>query len=394
MLEENKEVVRKLAAVALSAVTVLCAGLGLTALSMDNSGDNFLEDNLHSISTNIQKNISLTGSEDKPLTKSDLGVSTDIDNTQIFMKKGSTLGDYCLAGRNSYNTDGLTFSHDKLDLQPATESPCDGADMELVLGEETIENFNSTEATAHAVLGIGAGGAVGLSGMGIMRWRRKDQEWKEWIATTTEPLGNAIAANRIAANEVGTPSITKDVPKQVRVEPAKNITTAGSPSSSVDPRVVLQRKMEEIILLWSEYETDPVKVLDYPMISNMGFAPTSNFHLSMLRTKNAFNDGSDIQAIRSAVTEFEHSYNVMISEAQRMKWNTFSVEEQKHLRTAQQLLNMAMDSSSSPNERNMAYKKLLKEVEGIITLSPTTILEIEARSMLGISGKTSSLPVL
>ena len=149
-------------------------------------------------------------------------------------------------------------------------------------------------------------------------------------------------------------------------------------------RRMLEEKVEQVIREWSEYELDPIKVLDYPMILNMGFEPTAKFHLVMRKVKAAVKNKIAEDLLEDLVIEFEHSYEVMISEAQRMKWNSFSVEEKKHLRTAQKLLNMAMDSSSSSSERNVAYKQLLKEVEGIISLSPATILEIEERSMLGI----------
>lgn len=162
--------------------------------------------------------------------------------------------------------------------------------------------------------------------------------------------------------------------------PASTAVLAGD-----DPNSRLRARLDKVLEQWSEYETDPVKILDYPMVSNMSFAPTSHFHLALRQAREAFAEESSVETLTTSVVALEHSYEVMINEAQRVKWNSFSVEEKKHLRTAQQLLNMALDSSSSVNERNLAYKKLLKEVEGIISLSPATILAIEEKSLLRIS---------
>lgn len=147
-------------------------------------------------------------------------------------------------------------------------------------------------------------------------------------------------------------------------------------------REELERYMETLIIYWLEYETDPVYVLEYPMVSNMGFEPTANFHFAMTAAKQAFQNKSSTETLEQAVARLEHAYKVMIFEAQRMKWSSFTNAERSHLAKAQRLLNIAMDLSSSPNERKIAYKRLLREVEGIITLSPEAVFELESRATL------------
>lgn len=334
---------------------------GLTALNTIDGENNQLENEIEKIVVDIEAEKALTNDITTPLMKlfdSDVIDPIFVDEgIQIFISEGSTTGDYCIAGRTSYNTDGIYVSTGNSDPQPVIDDPCNGSTMNLFQGEEEIENLNGTEPLAVGAIRTGMVSSVVWLGVGVLGRKRR----KEGGDTLEDETLHIVTS----------------------LEPAEDKDKAIS-APAEEPREALHEKMNTIIRQWSEYELDPVKILDYPMISNMGFAPTSAFHLAMLRAKNGFNSNEDIAVLKTLVTELEHTYTVMVSEAKRMKWNQFSAEEQKHLRSAQNLLNIALNSSSSPNERNIAYKRLLKEVEGIITLSPATILAIEERSMLGI----------
>lgn len=156
------------------------------------------------------------------------------------------------------------------------------------------------------------------------------------------------------------------------------------PMDFAGTRESLREDMENVVRQWVKYETDPVKMLDYPMLSMMSFPPTADFHRCLLDTRKSFRNNVSLDALHDAVVELEHRYRVMIAEARRSKWNNFLPAEQNHLRKAQKLLNMAVSPGSSVQERRLVYKRLMMELEGILVLAPATIEEIESRVMLGI----------
>lgn len=215
------------------------------------------------------------------------------------------------------------------------------------------------------------------------------QEIEPKEETDSDPFGEAwpfaLVPGGYALIALGKRAFAAPAPK-----PAKEIEDKPKPTimgkiAIAKFRGELSDRVNEIVKKWSEYETDPVKVLDYPMVANMSFGPTSDFHLAMIRAKSAASSKTiDIREFEDMVTALEHAYEVMIAEAQRMKWSSFSADEQRHLRKAQSLLQMAFDASASVHERNAAYKRLLKEVEGILSLSPITMMVIENKATLRI----------
>lgn len=341
MSEKIKNIVSILSALATASFT-----FGISGIALDGAADIQLASQVNRFAnSHLELHSSQRGGDD--FITNDASVDVDIPaDTQIFVAEGSTFEDYCVLGKSPSNPTGIVLSSAEFIGSVEASSCDDDKTMELVAGPESIEESIISPVSTGLVV------FSGLSGIGALG-----------LFTSS-----STRRKKMAYEAVGEPEYD-DIP--LPVQPTAN-------------REQLRDHMEKIVMEWSSYEMDPVKILDYPMISNMGFAPTSNFHLAMLRAKNGFRDNVDIAALRTLVTDMEHAYRVMVSEAERMKWNQFSTAEQNHLRTAQRLLNIAMDSASSPNERNMAYKRLLKEVEGIITFAPATILEIESNLYLHI----------
>lgn len=346
-------------AAAFAALTFTLGVAGLAFISSDSVADNRLEGEVNvSVINNFDSNTKKSEPDEiiTPENFSSVGLSEDI---QLFVTAGSTYGDYCLIGKSPSNLDGFAVTRGS-PPQSVLDAACDNKELTLIAGPESIESDNLVKFGISSFL-LTIGSFVSGLGTLLVGWVRRDP-----FATYDDSKKGAVA---LKDNEVYSP---------------KRVDLPRVPLHLKDNRTQLQADMEEIIMEWSSYEMDPVKVLDYPMVTNMSFAPTSNFHLAMIRAKNGFKNREEIAVIRSLVTDFEHAYKVMISEAERMKWNQFSAEEQSHLRTAQRLLNIAMNSAASPNERNAAYKRLLREVEGIITLTPASILELESKVFLRI----------
>lgn len=155
----------------------------------------------------------------------------------------------------------------------------------------------------------------------------------------------------------------------------------------VDEWALLTARLNAVKKEWGSYELDPAKVLSYPALTNMGVKSTADFHKA-LRIANHLQASKVKKGVpasgspfEKAVLDVEHQFDVMISEAKRMKWNNFTEKEKSNLRKAQNLLNIAVNSASSEHERQVAYKQLLKEIEGIVVFRKATVLELESKVM-------------
>lgn len=183
--------------------------------------------------------------------------------------------------------------------------------------------------------------------------------------------------------ENGTSVSSPAVPETEEAIVALSASTSTPATASPDNLPALNLRIAEVKKEWLEYEMDLVKVLEYPAVTNMSFPATSDFHKAMRHVNVLMPSGipastTPINVLSEAVLDLEHKFAVMISEAKRSKWSSFSDDERVSLRTAQNLLSIAVNAASSPNERQIAYKRLIREVEGILVFPEEGILELEA----------------
>ena len=136
---------------------------------------------------------------------------------------------------------------------------------------------------------------------------------------------------------------------------------------------------------WLEYEIDIAKLLDFPLMTDMRDPLTIAFHRArsradMLRPETVDDILGDRDAqleYRDAVGEYVAAFDVAESEAIRRRRSDFSAEAQERLERAQHLLRLAADSAATPGERQNAYARAQKELDGLIVLPATTRASIE-----------------
>lgn len=136
---------------------------------------------------------------------------------------------------------------------------------------------------------------------------------------------------------------------------------------------------------WSLYELDAMKMLDYPLLSDMREKVTVDLHTALRNANNIrpedvatlINEPANGSDYEKAVSKLEVAFHVAESEAKRVQWHKFSAVEQKRLSTAKNLLSFVMDSGASEFERQAAYKRLQKEISGLITLPKMTVNVLE-----------------
>jgi hypothetical protein len=141
---------------------------------------------------------------------------------------------------------------------------------------------------------------------------------------------------------------------------------------------------------WLEYEVDIAKLLDFPLMTNMRDPLTIAFHKAkrhadLLRPERP----EDVAAMagdraaqldyRDGVHEYVSAFEIAEAEAIRRRRSDFSEGEQQRLARAQHLLHLAQDEGATREERQSAYARAGKELDGLIVLPAPARASIERR---------------
>lgn len=136
---------------------------------------------------------------------------------------------------------------------------------------------------------------------------------------------------------------------------------------------------------WFGYETDLVTLLDYPMMIDMREPLTTEFHKAkrladLLRPDDAdalLNDDAAQTRYREAVHAYAVAFDIAETEARRRRHSGFALEEQSRLARAQSLLRLALDDAATPQERQSAYQRARRELDGLIVMPTAACAELE-----------------
>jgi hypothetical protein len=138
---------------------------------------------------------------------------------------------------------------------------------------------------------------------------------------------------------------------------------------------------------WLDYEIDIAKLLDFPLMTDMRDPLTIAFHkarsqadlLRPDRVEDILDDRAAQLEYRDAVHDYVTAFDVAETEAIRRRRSDFSDEAQERLARAQQLLRLASDAAATPQERQSAYARAQKELDGLVVLPAVTRASIERR---------------
>lgn len=138
---------------------------------------------------------------------------------------------------------------------------------------------------------------------------------------------------------------------------------------------------------WLDYEVDIAKLLDFPMMTDMRAPLTIAFHkakrhadlLRPERPDDLLGDRDAQLEYRNAVHEYISAFEIAEAEAIRRRRSDFSEDEQQRLARAQHLLDLAQDEGATREERQSAYARASKELDGLIVLPAPARAAIERR---------------
>lgn len=150
---------------------------------------------------------------------------------------------------------------------------------------------------------------------------------------------------------------------------------------------------------WLEYELDVAKLIAFPAMSD-GRQPLTAAFLRAKRIADGLRPASakarltkeQLTEYRNAVADYEVAFDVAERDARRLKDSSFTTVERKRLDTAKQLLTIAVDEAATPAERQVAYRRVREELDGLISLSDEAIEVLENKVSLELTSGSVTHP--
>lgn len=137
---------------------------------------------------------------------------------------------------------------------------------------------------------------------------------------------------------------------------------------------------------WLDYELDVGKLIEFPLMTDVREPLTVAFlrakrEADGLRPASAADvtSPSRLEAYRRAVDGFNVALDVAEREARRIRDSKFTGPERERLATARQLLRIAENHAATPAERQAAYKRARRELDGLIVLPDVTVAALEEK---------------
>ncbi|MFB7249311.1 hypothetical protein [Microbacterium sp. NPDC056234] len=213
---------------------------------------------------------------------------------------------------------------------------------------------------------MGVAGGIGKA------WERASRQRHERRLETIRIKGE-IKAAQIAAR--GQSSPPRGRPQQIASEP------------QVASNQLLERlfaEHDEITARWLDYELDVAKLIAFPAMSD-GRQPLTAAFLRAKKLADTLRPASadakvseqQIAEYLDAVGNYAVAFEVAERDARRLRDSTFTEAERKKLDRAQQLLKVAVDDTATQAERNIAYKRVREELDGLIMLSDAAVEVLE-----------------
>ncbi|WP_036319329.1 hypothetical protein [Microbacterium sp. B24] len=181
----------------------------------------------------------------------------------------------------------------------------------------------------------------------------------------------------------------KTITASTRVTGAGEPQPITKPSPLPDQLEKLFAVHDDVTARWLEYELDVARMIAFPTMSD-GRQPLTAAFLRAKKIADRLRPASadarvsaeQVAEYRGAVTDYEVAFDLAERDARRVRDSQFSDAERKRLATAQQLLAVALDQSATPAERQVAYRRVREEVDGLLALSDEAVERLETKVAL------------
>jgi len=208
------------------------------------------------------------------------------------------------------------------------------------------------------------------------------------------------AKAELKAAERGGAVAAASLPPVETATATSSTTRAGEQTTQGTQLERLFASHDAVTARWLDYELDVAKLIAFPAMSD-GRQPLTAAFLRAKRVADGLRPASakarltkdQLTEYRNAVADFEVAFDVAERDARRIKDSSFTTGERKRLETAKQLLTIAIDQAATPAERQVAYRRVREELDGLISLSDEAIEVLEGKVSLELTtGALSEAP--
>lgn len=229
---------------------------------------------------------------------------------------------------------------------------------------------------------------MGVAGGAAKAWERNSRRRHERRLETLRVKAQLKAA------EIEARALTQ---QGKRRGPSFVDTTASVPSNDLLVRLFAEH--DEITAHWLDYELDVAKLIAFPAMSD-GRQPLTAAFLRAKKKADALRPASaeakvseqQVGEYLQAVGDYAVAFEIAEKDARRLRDSTFTEPERKRLERAQQLLKVAVDESATQAERNVAYKRVREELDGLILLSDDAVTVLEKQVAREITAPGATAP--
>lgn len=212
---------------------------------------------------------------------------------------------------------------------------------------------------------------MGMAGGAAKAWEQGAKRRHERRLETLRLKGELKAAELAARGQVAPKRKAREIASDTQVTPNQLLGR-------------LFTEHDEITARWLDYELDVAKQIAFPAMSD-GRQPLTAAFLRAKKTADALRPTSadskvteqQVSEYLDAVGNYAVAFEIAERDARRLRDSTFTEAERKRLDLAQQLLKVAIDESATQAERNVAYKRVREELDGLIVLSDQAVQVLE-----------------
>ena len=156
----------------------------------------------------------------------------------------------------------------------------------------------------------------------------------------------------------------------------KAVASFTAPKETTGPSE--RKRLDDIEHKYAEYEKDIVKIIKYPVMTDLTDPYTAKFASAMRKAQRLFGEGN-MPAYREALDTLEDAFHVAESHARKISLSRLVPDERNKVADARQMLAIALDDAASDTEKKNAYKGAMRNLEGIVAVPEAALSSLRQR---------------
>ena len=142
-----------------------------------------------------------------------------------------------------------------------------------------------------------------------------------------------------------------------------------------------RKRLDDIEQKYAEYEKDIVKIIKYPVMTDLTNAYTASFSSALRKTQRLYAEG-EITAYKDSLDTLDDAFHIAESNARKISLSQLLPDERNKVTDARQMLALAMDEAASETEKKNAFKAAMRNLEGIVAVPDAALTSL--RQQIGL----------